>query len=130
MDDLRHGLYLGSKEFSKECIQRIKEEEHREKPQSRLLLENRDIQSVVFNILERLGEKDPDAVLNSKRKRRPNRDVAIYILYQLGEYRNEEIGKVFGVGYTAVTGAVKRGQKYLDSDRRLAKAVKEMTNDI
>src|SRR4030042_2209992 len=129
MDDLRHGLYLGSEEFSKESIQRVKEEEHREKPQSRLLLENRVIQSVVFKILEHLGEKDPDAVLNSKRKRRPKRDVAIYILYQLGQYRNEEIGKVFGVGYTAVTGAVRRGQEYLDSDSRLTKMVKEITND-
>ncbi|MEW6327521.1 MAG: transposase [Thermodesulfobacteriota bacterium] len=130
MNDLRHGLYLGSEEFSKECIQRIRDEEHREKPQGRLLLGDRDIRSVAYNILERLGEKDPNAVLKFKKTRRPKRDVTIYILYQLGQYRNEEIGRVFGVGYTAVTGAVRRGQEYLDSDRRLAKTVKEIANDI
>ncbi|MDI6789909.1 MAG: hypothetical protein QME44_04365 [Thermodesulfobacteriota bacterium] len=77
-----------------------------------------------------MGKKYPDGMLSPKRKRRPKRDVAIYILYQLGQYRNEEIGRVFGVGYTAVTGAVRRGQEYLDLDRRPAKTVKEITNDI
>jgi DNA-directed RNA polymerase specialized sigma24 family protein len=56
--------------------------------------------------------------------------VAIYILYQLGVYRNEEIGEVFGVGYTAVTGAVKRALAYLNKDLGLEKMTKKIINDM
>ena len=51
-------------------------------------------------------------------------------LYHLGMHRNEEIGKVFGVGYTAVIGAVKRGQAYINSDRQVENRVRKILNDI
>lgn len=111
----RHGLYLGSAEFSEECIQRGKGEKHREKPQFRSLLRDKNIGTLAVEILESLGEKEPDSMLNSGRRRRPNRDLAIYIIYQLGVYRNDEIGEVFKVRYTAISGAVKRAQEYLSS---------------
>jgi hypothetical protein len=52
--------------------------------------------------------------------------VAIYVLYHLGVYLNREIGKVFGVGYTAVSGAAKRGQGYLRSDGHLERVIKKI----
>ena len=65
-----------------------------------------------------------------RKYRCPNRDVAIYILYQLGIYLNKEIGEVFDVGYTAVPGAAKRGQGYVSSDGPLERAVKRIIADI
>ncbi len=41
-----------------------------------------------------------------------------------------EIGEVFGVGYTAVPGVVKRGQYYLRSDRGLERWVHKIIADI
>jgi putative transposase len=130
LDDLRHGLYLGSAAFSEECIQRGKGEEHREKPQFRSLLRDKNIGTLAVEILERLGEKEPDSMLNSGRRRRPNRDLAVYILYQLGVYRNDEIGEVFKVRYTAISGAVKRAQQYLSSHTQLEKMIRKTINDI
>jgi putative transposase len=130
LDGLRHGLYLGSAEFSEECIQRGKEEGHREKPQFRSLLRDKDIGILAVEILERLGEKEPDSMLKSGKRRRPNRDLAIYILYQLGVYRNDEIGEVFKVRYTAISGAVKRAREYLSSHAQLDKIVRKIINDI
>jgi hypothetical protein len=43
---------------------------------------------------------------------------------------NEKIGKVFGVGYTAIPGAVKRGQGYLKSDGKLGTMVNKIIADI
>jgi hypothetical protein len=43
-------------------------------------------------------------------------------------YLNKEIRKVFGVGYTAVPGAVKRGA--LRSDGQLERVVKKIIADI
>ncbi len=56
--------------------------------------------------------------------------MAIFALYQLGVYLNREIGEVFGVGYTAIPGAVKRGQEYLKSDRQLERVINEIIADI
>jgi hypothetical protein len=107
LEDLRYGIYLGSEAFSKECIQKSKIEEHREKPQLRELLRSRDIQSLAFDILKDLGGKKPDSVLNPRKGRRPARDMAIYILYRLGIYRNEEIGRVLaGLGKVPKLGLV------------------------
>ena len=130
LDELWHGLYLGSEKFGEECIERVRREGHREKPQGRSLLRGRDLRALVLEILWNLGEKDPKSVLKVRKYRCQNRDVAIYILYQLGIYRNEEIGEVFGVGYTAVTGAVKRALAYLNKNFELEKMTKKIINDI
>jgi REP element-mobilizing transposase RayT len=128
--DLRYGLYLGSEEFSKECINRVGRERHREKPQYRLLLKGRNLRVLALEILERLGERTPDKILGSRKRHSLNRDLAIYILYQRGVYRNEEIGDVFGIGYTAVSEAAKRGREYLRLDKQLEKTVNEILIDI
>ncbi len=130
LNELRHGLYLGSEEFGRLCIERIKRGGYREKPQGRLLFRERGIRVMALRILEGLGEKEPESVLSVRKYRCCNRDVTIYILYQLGVYRNQEIGDVFGVGYTAVSGAVKRARAYLEKDRRLEKTAKRMIDDI
>ena len=59
-----------------------------------------------------------------------NRDVAIYVLYQPGVYWNRKIGKVFGLGYIVVSGAVERGLEYLGSGERLEKAVNKIIAGI
>jgi hypothetical protein len=71
----------------------------------------------------------------SGRKRWPRFQEGIWvqateIFYQLGVYLNEEIGKVFGVGYTAVPEAVKRGPEYLGSDGQLERVVNNIIADI
>jgi len=130
LDKLWHGLYLGSKEFGEECIKKVKAESHREKPQGRSLLREKNIHDLVLKILEELGERSPQLVLKVRKSRCCSRDIAMYILYQMGFYRNKEIGEVFGVGYTAVAGAVKRALLYLNRDHHLEKEVKRILNDI
>lgn len=130
LEDLRHGLYLGSEEFSEECIERFKGEKYSEKPQGKSLLRSRDLRALAIKVLCGLGEKDPESVLSVRKYRCQNRDIAIYVLYQLGVYLNREIGEVFGVGYTAVSGAVKRGLKYLKSGGQLEKVVNKIIADI
>lgn len=130
LNDLRHGLYLGGEEFAEECLERLKGGSHRENPQYRSLLRSQDLQTLTCAVLERLGEEDPDSVLRARWRQHLNRDLAMYILYQLGVYRNEEIGKVFGIGYTAVREAVKRVQGDLGSNRQLRERVEKIEIDI
>jgi hypothetical protein len=130
LEDLRYGLYLGSEGYSEECIERLKGEGSDEKPQGRSLMRSRDLRKLAIKIQEGLGEKEPESKLRVRKYRCRNRDVAIYILYQLGVYLNEEVGEVFGVGYTAVTGAAKRGQEYVKSEGRVERTVKKIIADI
>jgi len=84
------------------------------------LLGGRDIKQIAIKILEKIGDRDPVATLKVHRSRSPLRDVAVHILYEMGTYRNEDIGRVFGVGYTAISEAAKRGRRYLEADKTLA----------
>jgi hypothetical protein len=44
--------------------------------------------------------------------------------------QNEEIGRVFGVEYTGVPGALKRDQEYIGSNRHLTKVVENIIRYI
>jgi putative transposase len=130
LGELRYGLYLGSEEFSEVCMEKLRREGYRERPQVRSLLRRRDIRELAVKILERLGERDPESVFNVHKYKFQSRDLGIYILYQFGVYRNEEIGRVFGVGYTAIPGAVRRGRGYLERNSQLEKKVSKIIDDI
>jgi putative transposase len=113
LEDLRYGMYLGTEEFAEECLKKLKSESHPEKPQIRRMLEARDIKEVLKKVLKGLGQAEIDPLLTAGKKRNLTRDVAIYALRQAGIFTNQEIGRVFGVGYTAVTEAAKRAGAYL-----------------
>ncbi len=116
LQDLRYGTYFGTEEYAEECLRKLKRENHREKPQIRRMLEARDIGEVLKEVLKGLGQTEIDPLLAAGKKRNLTRDMAIYALKQAGIFTNQEIGRVFGVGYTAVTEAAKRGEAYLSQN--------------
>ena len=129
--DLKHGLYLGSESFVEEWKERLECERHREKPQVRSALRDQDISSIVKMVFLKLGVEDADMFLKPLRRvNRPNRDLAIYILCHLGIYSHQEIGRIFGVGYTSITGALTRARSYMDTEEKVRKKVSKILNDI
>jgi hypothetical protein len=48
----------------------------------------------------------------------------------MGAYTNREIGELFGVGYTAITGTVKRAEKYLKGNKRLQKLISKIIDAL
>ena len=113
LKDLRHGMYFGTEEYAGECLRRLKNESHREKPQIRRMLQARDIEEVLRKVMKELGQTEMDPLRVAGKKRNLTRDMAVYALRQAGIFTNQEIGRVFGVGYTAVTEAAKRAEAYL-----------------
>lgn len=113
-DDLRCGLFLGSEVFAECWQERLFKEKSQEKPQAKMALRCKNIRTAAREILSRLGEKEIESLLRPlRRERRPNRDLAIYILSRQGGYTHREIGSEFGVGYTSVTGALIRAEEHL-----------------
>lgn len=51
------------------------------------------------------------------------RKISLYLLRELTDISNEEIGGYFGIGYTAVSQAALRVKKELAKNRRLRKIV-------
>lgn len=130
LDNLRYGLYLGSEQFSEECIRRIEGQDYREKPQAKRLLRSKDLRPLALEILKKMGEENPEFFLGVRKYRSPNRDITIHVLWKLGVFKNKEIGEVFGIGYTAVTEAIKRARTYLRSDSLLARRFRRLKIDI
>jgi putative transposase len=124
LDNLRHGLYLGSEEFFDECRQQLLGEPRREKPQIKSLLKSVDIQKCVLDIIEQLRFREPEVILKARRgAMNRQRDITIYVISQMGTYTNKEIGELFGVGYTTVTEAVKRAERAINEDKKLKNLV-------
>jgi putative transposase len=131
LDDLRHGLFLGSARFVETWKKRLQQERHREKPQVRTALKEQGISTAVEKVFVSLHVEAPSSLLKPlRREKRPNRDLAIYILCHLGLFGHAEIGRVFGVGYTSITEAVKRARSYMESDKQLREKVDSIINDI
>jgi len=131
LDELRYGLFLGSERFVEKWKKRLQGERHREKPQARTALKDQGISVVAKQAFSALGIEDPSPFLKPlRREKRPNRDLAIYIICHLGLFTNQEIGREFGVGYTSIPGALKRAQSYMDSDKKIRRKVVRVLNDI
>jgi len=130
LKELRHGVYLGSEEYGQRCAEMARGEPVAEKPQKRMLLRYQRREEMARWILERFGEKDIDLQLARGKKRRPARELCIYVMSRVGAYTHKEIGEVFGIGYTAVTGIIKRAEGYL-LQHRVQKVLAEKTlNEI
>lgn len=121
--ELHHGLFWGGEKF----IDRIKAiflsgDFHKEIPQQR-----RTKQSDLKKILDKgltVLHCDMNDFLNSRRVRgtkKDNRDLLIYLLWEAGSGTNEEIGKTFGMTYSAVSHCVRLTSSKLERDRQLRK---------
>ncbi len=117
LKDLRHGVYLGSEQYGQRCADMARGEPVGEKPQKRQLLRQKNKEELARWILGQLGESDIEGQLTPGRKSRPGRDMSIYLMSRVGAYTHKEIGEVYGVGYTAVTGIIKRVEEKMQKDK-------------
>ncbi|CAG0970180.1 hypothetical protein ANRL3_01447 [Anaerolineae bacterium] len=105
-DDFHHGLFFGSQEF----IDRIKskylsEMPDVELPQKRQVLRETNPETVL-NKAAKVLKCDVNDFLQSSRisdSNKLNRDLMIYLLWSTGWYTNQEIGDLFGLGYSSIS---------------------------
>jgi hypothetical protein len=121
---------MGGEDYAEECRRLAKAERSPEKPQLRLLQRSLDKGQIAGEILRRLGADAADNHLTAKKQKRRLRDLCIYIMSRIGAYTNREIGELFGVGYTAITGTVKRAEKRLEGNKRLQRSTEKILDEI
>ena len=130
LKDLRHGVYLGSEGYALRCADMARGESSGEKPQKRMLLRQKSREELACWVLKQLGECDIDGQLAPGKKHRPGRDMSIYLMSRFGSYTHKEIGEVFGVGYTAVTGIIRRVEGRLSGDKRAKQQAEKILAEL
>jgi REP element-mobilizing transposase RayT len=105
-EDLRHGVFLGTKKF----VDRIKSKylpdpPHQEMPQQKKLRKDTD-PGVIVHKAARILKCDVNVFHNSSRilaDDKNNRDLLVYLIRQTGLFTNQQIGDIFGLTYSAVS---------------------------
>lgn len=106
LEDIRHGLFLGSKAF----VDRIKskylsDEPANDMPQKAELLKAGDPREIIAEAAKVIG-CDTNEFRNRSRigkEDKEKRDLLLYFLWETGHYKGSEIGEVFGLRYSSVS---------------------------
>ncbi|MDA3895087.1 MAG: transposase [Desulfobacteraceae bacterium] len=133
LEDLRHSLILGAQNFVEEIRRRfLPDTPHKEFPQQRQLAGDFHPEAFLVGISKAL-QVDLDRYISSKRLRgadKQNRDLMVYLLWNTGRLTNEEIGKLFGKSFSAVSHSVKSFKQKLDEDKKLKRQFEQLNSQF
>ena len=121
-EDLRHGLFLGSKNFVEQIRRQFLPAEP--KPaivQQAQLAKHYDPISILHKV-ERLLKCDVKRFLQAGRvsgAEKITRDLMIFLIWNAGVLTNDQIGQLFGVSFSAVSHAVKSLKTRMQEDPKL-----------
>ncbi len=132
-EDFSHGLFLGSQKF----VDRIKskylsENPDIEIPQRRQVLRDANPEKILMKAA-RILKCDTDIFLRSSRisdSDKINRDLLIYLLWSTGWYSNQEIGNLFGLGYSSISRRVTIMKSMIAKDSKLNKRFVRLNSQI
>lgn len=132
-EDFRHGVILGSAGF----VERIRLSKggaapHKEIPQQKKVLGSIDLTGAAKHASALLG-REMNGYAPGHRVRgeiKEDRDLVLYALWEMGAFRNEEIGQVFGVSYSAVSHIVRDVKERIKKDPRVGNKVKRVNSQF
>ena len=132
-EDLRHGVFVGSEKFVKKIKKRyLSDKPHAELPHQKSLIRDANIE-VVLSKAAGIIKCDLDLFRESSRISKSNvtdRDLLIYIAWQLGVATNQEIGQIFGLTYSSVSRRVSVIKAKLNKDRDLKRKYRHIKSLI
>ena len=121
-EDLRHGLFLGSKSF----VERIRKDHLPSETESAIPQQTQTAKTSdpvsMLRMAERVLNCDVQRFVEAGRVSGPEkdkRDLMIYLLWRTGAYNNDQIGRLFGVSYSAVSHAVRSLKSKLGDNHEL-----------
>ena len=128
LEDLRHGLLLGSEKATKNFRSLLMGEPERGRQEIVGLRKSEGMESVLAEVLTVLDipqEEFEELQRPIRGIERPMRDVVIYLIWREGAFPLAEIGKKFHVGYTSISNARIRGEAALQNDKKLRSKLKQ-----
>jgi len=132
-EDFRHGVILGSAGF----VERIRLSKggaapHKEIPQQKKVLGSIDLMGAANQALALLGREVGEYTSGHRvrGKIKEDRDVVVYALWEKGVFRNEEIARVLGLSYSAVSHIVKSVKEQLDEDPQVVSKISRINSQF
>lgn len=122
LEDLRHGLFLGSKSF----VEKIREQYLPAEPESAVIpqsqLAKRFDPNYFLNQAQRILKCNAKRSVQGGRlygDEKDARDLMIYVIWQEGGLTNAQIGQLFGLSYSAISHAVKSLRTRMKNNNKL-----------
>ncbi|WKZ19759.1 MAG: hypothetical protein QY310_04160 [Candidatus Jettenia sp. CY-1] len=132
-EDFRHGLFLGSQKFIDRIGSKyLSEKPDVEIPQKRQILRNTNPR-IILEKATRVLQCNTNDFLQSSGiggSDKLNRDVLIYLLWSTGWYNNQEIGNLFGLGYSSISRRVTIMKSMISKGDEIYKQLKEVKSLI
>jgi len=132
-EDLRHGIFVGTEKFVKKIKKRyLPDVPHAELPDQKRVIKDVNIETVLSKAAGIL-KCDLDLCRESTRiskSVKADRDLLIYIVWQLGVATNQEIGEIFGLTYSAVSQRVRVIKELLNNDKKLEQKYQRIKSQI
>lgn len=132
-EDFRHGLYLGTQEFV-ENIRSIflTDSAHSEVPQQAKLLRSDNAKVILEKAAHILDSNlaDYKRSLRISDQDKDNRDLLIYLLWETGLYKNQEIGELLGLTYSSISRRVSITRSKMSDDSKFKKQFKHLKSQI
>jgi putative transposase len=132
-EDLRHGIFLGSKKFTEKIKKRyLPAAPHVEMPPQKQLIKNADADAVFFKAAKLLN-CDPKLFCKTARisdADKLDRDLLIYLLWQTAHLTNGQIGKRFGLTYSAVSRRVGIFKNLLENNQAIQDRYRQIKSQI
>ncbi|MBW1824790.1 MAG: transposase [Deltaproteobacteria bacterium] len=130
-EDFRHGLFFGTQEFISEMRKKYSPEKpHKEKPQQRDVKRSKNIIEQLELAAEVIGA-DIEKYRESRRlsgEDKTKRDLLINMLWEMGIYKNDEIGSIFNVSYSSVSKSVSIIRKQIKESKKLKRESKKLNS--
>jgi REP element-mobilizing transposase RayT len=128
-EELRHGLFLGSRGF----VETIRNEFLPPEPQPAITQQVQLAKQYdpirILQEAERILKCDLKRFVKARRvsgAEKEARDLMIYLIWKAGVLTNDQIGQLFGLSHSAVSHAVKSFKARLSKDERLATKFDEL----
>jgi putative transposase len=132
-EDFRHGVILGSAGFVERIrLSRGGAAPDKEIPQQKKVQGSVDLMGAAKHAWALLG-REMNGFAPGRRVRgglKEDRDVVLYALWEMGVFRNEEIGQVFGISYSAVSHIVRDLKERIKKDPRVGRKVKTLNSQF
>ena len=122
LEDLRHGLLLGSEKASKKLRSLMDDKSVGDLRQAKGLKRAEGLEGALDRVSTALELSREEFEMLKRPVRgieRPMRDIVIYLVWKDGSFPLAEIGEKFQVGYTGISNARVRGEAAIQKDQKL-----------
>lgn len=132
-EDLRHGLVFGSQQF----VEKIRKKyapatAESSMPQQRQVAETFDSETYLRRA-EQIFECDINHFVRTKRLSgvdKEIRNMLLYCIWKTGQFKNEQIGNLFGISYSGVSHVIKFTKHKQSKSRKLKKKLERLNSQF